>query len=442
MRRRSAPWLTFVPSKGRESRPRPCPCMSRRSSTANPASRKAATLVARWMKRPLVTARRGGAGTHRGAPDEAPRYARAAAESRNLSRSAAAASPKAGCRFSGRGRGRLKPGWRLPVHRTRRVPVTPGPGGWMLFSRIAGAAGRMPANVTARSGGAVTQSILQRSCAEPGAWMAFSRPWQQREAAHVTRLYHAEMPQVERCDFGELVPFGGCDDRGVDRPERQVVVPRYEFGHPQGICGVDGLEHEVGREVAEESHLGLPGQASADQVGHLADDERRDEQRAWVGFQQFQAGGVVPVVGVYVGVQRAGVDDQGDGCISRTTRPSRRRHSGEDKLAERGFAPQARVSRLRSKRGFAPQARVSWLRSRTHRAWCAKSARERGRTPRCAGHRLCGDYLLDPLGDVADAAVPGCGGAQASPSSPAEMGFERGARDLGDRDALPLGLLP
>jgi len=40
-----------------------------------------------------------------------------------------------------------------------------------------------------------------------------------------------------------------------------------------------------------------------DQRGDLGDDERRDDERTGVGLQQLQAGGVVGVVGVDVGVK-------------------------------------------------------------------------------------------------------------------------------------------
>ncbi len=150
-----------------------------------------------------------------------------------------------------------------------------------------------------------------------GVFPARALSGQQREVDHVTRSYDAEMAAVERGDLGEAVAFRGCDDGGVDGPERQVVVRRYEFGDPEWVGGVDGLDGEVSAgEVAEEAHLGLPVQTSCDQVGDLGDDERRDDQWSRVRFEKLQAGTVVRVVGVYVGVERAGVDDQCDGAIS------------------------------------------------------------------------------------------------------------------------------
>ena len=139
---------------------------------------------------------------------------------------------------------------------------------------------------------------------------------QQREARHVPRSYDAEVPPVECGDLAQAVAFGGCDDRCVDGAEGKVVVGRYELGHPERVRYMDGLHHEVRGQVAEEPDLRLPRQAASDEMGHLAHDERWNDQRARVGFEQLQAGRVVSVIGVYVGVERAGVDDQRDGLIS------------------------------------------------------------------------------------------------------------------------------
>lgn len=69
-------------------------------------------------------------------------------------------------------------------------------------------------------------------------------------------------------------------------------------------------------EIAEEADLRLPAQPGSDQVGDLGDDERGEDEGAWVGFEQLQAGRVVGVVGVDVCVEGAGVEDQRDGAIS------------------------------------------------------------------------------------------------------------------------------
>jgi hypothetical protein len=80
---------------------------------------------------------------------------------------------------------------------------------------------------------------------------------------------------------------------------------------------LNGFEGEVaGSEVTEQADFRLPSQPSRDQVGHLGQDEGRDDQRAGVGFEQLEACEVVGVVGVDIGVQRASVEDQRDESAS------------------------------------------------------------------------------------------------------------------------------
>ena len=46
-------------------------------------------------------------------------------------------------------------------------------------------------------------------------------------------------------------------------------------------------------------------------MGGLGDDEHGDDERAWVSLQQTEAFIMVTVVGVDVGIERAGVDQEG-----------------------------------------------------------------------------------------------------------------------------------
>jgi hypothetical protein len=43
------------------------------------------------------------------------------------------------------------------------------------------------------------------------------------------------------------------------------------------------------RDVADEARLRLPADAGGKEIGNLCDDERRDDQRPWMGLQQLQA---------------------------------------------------------------------------------------------------------------------------------------------------------
>jgi hypothetical protein len=89
------------------------------------------------------------------------------------------------------------------------------------------------------------------------------------------------------------------------------VVPRDQLCDSQDVLGVDRLQaHLAGREVAEESSLGLPAETTRDQVCDLGDDEGRDYQGPGMSLQQLKARLVMSVVAVYVGVEWPGVNDE------------------------------------------------------------------------------------------------------------------------------------
>ncbi len=160
----------------------------------------------------------------------------------------------------------------------------------------------------------------------------------------------AEVAAVEGRDFGGVEPLCCRDHRGVDGAERQVSVLGDELRDADGVAGMQRLDREAAAgEVAEEANLGLPVQARPDQIGDLRNDEGGEDEGAWVRFEQLQAGGVVSVVGVDVGVEGAGVDDQRDGAISA-----------------------ARISSIRSETSLCPL-----------RPLAAASRRRRPPAPRC-----------------------------------------------------------
>lgn len=64
--------------------------------------------------------------------------------------------------------------------------------------------------------------------------------------------------------------------------------------------------------TATASCAGIDAEPASQQIGHLGDHELRHHERTWVGFQKFETFGVVRVVCIHVGVQRARVDDQRD----------------------------------------------------------------------------------------------------------------------------------
>ncbi len=128
---------------------------------------------------------------------------------------------------------------------------------------------------------------------------------------------HAEVAAIEGRDFGGAEPLGRGDHRGVDGAERQVAILGDELRDADGVAGMQWLDREAAAgKVAEEANLGLPAQPGFDQVGDLGDDKGGDDERPRVGFEQLKTGGVMGVVGVDVGVERPGVDDQCDGASS------------------------------------------------------------------------------------------------------------------------------
>jgi len=101
------------------------------------------------------------------------------------------------------------------------------------------------------------------------------------------RADDAEVAAVERRHFGGVEALRRGDHRGIDGAERQVAVLGDELCDADGVARVQRLDREAaGGEVAEEADLRLPAQPSADQVGDLGDDERGEDEGAWVGLQQ------------------------------------------------------------------------------------------------------------------------------------------------------------
>jgi hypothetical protein len=120
----------------------------------------------------------------------------------------------------------------------------------------------------------------------------------------------AEVPTLDRRHVREVESLRGRNNRGIDRPQRKVAICGHELGYAQPVAGEHRLDGErAGRQVAEETHFGLDPQARREQVHHLCDDERWDDERPWVGLEQLERRRVVCIVGVDVRVERPGVDD-------------------------------------------------------------------------------------------------------------------------------------
>ncbi len=134
------------------------------------------------------------------------------------------------------------------------------------------------------------------------------------------------MPAIEGRELHDAKTLCSGDHRGVDRPERQVSIVGYELGDPDPIGRPNWFRDQVScRQVTEESNLSLGAKPGLEQVRHLSHDELRDDQRPRMAFREGQAGFVVSIVFVDVGVQRPGIDDQRDRVASRRRISSMRR---------------------------------------------------------------------------------------------------------------------
>jgi hypothetical protein len=119
-----------------------------------------------------------------------------------------------------------------------------------------------------------------------------------------------ELTPIKRGELGDPESLTRSDEGSVDGAEREVLIGRDQLCDPQPIGCRHWLSDQVaGRNVAEESDLCARAKARLEEVRDLGDDERWHEQRAGMFFEQTEAGFVVLIVRVDVGVQRAGVDE-------------------------------------------------------------------------------------------------------------------------------------
>jgi len=120
-----------------------------------------------------------------------------------------------------------------------------------------------------------------------------------------------EVAMIERCDLGDPQAFGSHHDGGVDRSEAEVAVGPHQLCDAQPVTRLHRLDGEgPARQIPQEAHLRLGAESRRYEVDDLRDDQMRDDQRPGMRFQQLQTRCVVAVVGVDVGVERAGVDQE------------------------------------------------------------------------------------------------------------------------------------
>jgi len=150
--------------------------------------------------------------------------------------------------------------------------------------------------------------------------------WNDLERRRVPRTHNREGSAIERGELHEVETLGHGDNRGVHGAEGEVAIGRHELRDPEPVRRANRLRDQVpGRQITQESDLGVRTESRLEEVGHFAHDELRNDQRPWVSFQKGEAGLVVPIVCIDVRVERAGIDDQRDRRASRRRISSIRR---------------------------------------------------------------------------------------------------------------------
>jgi hypothetical protein len=94
------------------------------------------------------------------------------------------------------------------------------------------------------------------------------------------RADNGEMPPVECGYGGHSEALGNCDDRSVDRPQRQIMISGNELGYPYPIGRDDRFRDQVSLcEVTQELHLGHPANPCFEQICDFRHDELWDNER-------------------------------------------------------------------------------------------------------------------------------------------------------------------
>lgn len=137
--------------------------------------------------------------------------------------------------------------------------------------------------------------------------------------------------------------FCNRNDGGIDRAQWQVAVCVNQLGYAQPVTRCHRLHNQVpGGEIAQEPHLGVWAQSRTDEVRDLGDDQGWHDKRPRMLREQIQAGRVMSVVRVDVGVERARIDDQRDAGTSLARISSIRSEMSEQPLRPAAAAPSRR----------------------------------------------------------------------------------------------------
>lgn len=133
----------------------------------------------------------------------------------------------------------------------------------------------------------------------------------QVESGRVKGTDNAEVSAIDGGDLGLEEPPRGCDDGRVDGTEGQIAVRADQLGNAKPVSRANRFGDQVASsQVAEEANLRVSSETRAEQVDDFGDDEFGDEEGSGVRLEQFETGGVMPVVDIDIRVERTGVDDE------------------------------------------------------------------------------------------------------------------------------------
>ena len=133
----------------------------------------------------------------------------------------------------------------------------------------------------------------------------------QVQGSDVVGSHDGEVASIEGGHVTDRQTLSGGDHGAVDRTQWQIAIDLDQFCDTKPIFGRDVLGNEVAcGEVPQEPHFGVVAEPGPEEVGDLGDYQDGYQQRTGMGLEQFKTRGVVIVVCVDVGIERAGVDEE------------------------------------------------------------------------------------------------------------------------------------
>ena len=148
----------------------------------------------------------------------------------------------------------------------------------------------------------MSRSVLSRS----------SDSGQEVQGGDVVGPHDCELASIEGGHVTDRHPFRGSDHGAIDRSQWQVAIELYQFGDAKPVFGRDVFGDQIAcGEVPQEPDLSVMAKSRLEQVDHLGYYQGGYQQRTRVRLEQFEALGVVVLVCVDVGVERASVDEKG-----------------------------------------------------------------------------------------------------------------------------------